>query len=143
MPDVHDDTPGAGEPNPSTEPKRKQTRRLGGRPRKKPGEGRTAQIHVLLTEAERERIRTWAAETNLTVSDFMRRRALGRPILPRVDGEARRQLRRIGVNLNQLARVANAAGQLAHEDELRATVEEIRAVLRELELPPPGPKPGE
>jgi uncharacterized protein (DUF1778 family) len=143
MPDVHDDTPDAGEPDPSTEPKRRQTRRLGGRPKKKPGEGRTAQIHVLLTEAERERIRTWASETNLTVSDFMRRRALGRPILPRVDGEARRQLRRIGVNLNQLARVANMAGQLAHEDELRATVEEIRAVLRALELPPPGPRPGE
>lgn len=143
MPDGHDDTPAAGEPDPSTEPKRRPTRRPGGRPKMKPGEGRTAQIHVLLTEAERERIRTWAADTQLTVSDFVRRRALGRPILPRVDGEARRQLRRIGVNLNQLARVANTAGQLTHEDALRATVEEIRAVLRALELPPPNSKPGE
>lgn len=143
MPDVHDDTPAAGAPDPSTEPKRRPPRRPGGRPKKKPGEGRTAQIHVLLTEAERERVRTWAAETNLTVSDFMRRRALGRPILPRVDGEARRQLRRIGANLNQLARVANTAGQLAHEDALRATVEEIREVLRALELPPPAPRSGE
>ena len=46
-----------------------------------------------------------------------------------MDADAERQLRRIGVNLNQLARVANAAGQVERGADLDALVAEVRRAI--------------
>ena len=54
---------------------------------------------------------------------------LGRSVVPRVDADAERQLRRIGVNLNQLARVANTSGQVERGDELDLLVTELRRTI--------------
>ena len=80
-----------------------------GRPKKPPAESRTAQLHVLVTPAERSAVHRAAADAGLSVSAFVRRRALGQPVAARADAQARAALRRVGVNLNQLARAANAA----------------------------------
>ena len=67
---------------------------------------------------------------------------LGRRVVPRVDADAERQLRRIGVNLNQLARVANTSGQVERGADLDALVAELRraiAGLRGEATPPADP----
>ena len=67
---------------------------------------------------------------------------LGRRVVPRVDADAERQLRRIGVNLNQLARVANTSGQVERGADLDALVAELRraiAGLRGGAVPPADP----
>ena len=120
----------------SEEAKRK---RRGGRPKKDPGKKRSAQLHVLLTPAERDRVKEWAASTNLSVSDYVRRRTLGKPIAPRVDMKAQGELNRIGVNLNQLARAANEAGQVELAAEARAVFGEVRQAVRALRLPAEAP----
>lgn len=83
-----------------------------GRPRKDPGQGRTAQLHVLVTPDEREVVHRAAADAGLSVSAFLRRRALGQPVTARADAQTRAALRRVGVNLNQLARIANGTAPL-------------------------------
>ena len=57
---------------------------------------------------------------------------LGRSVVPRVDADAERQLRRIGVNLNQLARVANTSGQVERGSELDLLVAELRRAIASL-----------
>ncbi|MDT7858301.1 MobC family plasmid mobilization relaxosome protein, partial [Rubrivirga sp. S365] len=85
------------------------------------------------------RVKEWAAATSLSVSDYVRRRTLGKPIAPRVDLAARNELNRIGVNLNQIARAANQAGQVELIAELKAVHAEVRAAVAALKLPAPEP----
>jgi len=123
-------------PYTSEEAKRKAR---GGRPKLDPAKKRSAQLHILLTPAERDRIKGWAASTNLSVSDYVRRRTLGRPIAQRVDIAARGELNRIGVNLNQIARAANQAGQVELAAEAREAFEEVMQAVRALRLPAEAP----
>ena len=88
---------------------------------------------MLLTVAEKARVREAARRSGLSISEYVRRRTLGRPVTSRVDADAERQLRRIGVNLNQLTRVANAAGQVERGADLDALVAEIRRAIRVLQ----------
>ena len=128
-------------PYTSEEARRVRKRKArGGRPKKDPAKKRSAQLHVLLTPAERDRVKEWAASTNLSVSDYVRRRTLGQPIANRVDLAARGELNRIGVNLNQIARAANEAGQVELGAEARAVFEEVMQAVRALRLPAPEPE---
>ena len=108
----------------------------GGRPKTAPPDARRAVVQALLTEAEREAVRRAADDSGLTVSAYARRRLLGRPVAPLVDGRAQRELNRIGVNLNQLVRAAN--GGTARPDverlvaEARAAVAEVREAVQRL-----------
>jgi hypothetical protein len=67
----------------------------------------------MLTEAERAELETRVRATGLTMSEFVRRRALGVP-LPASAGDQRTRallataLLRLGVNLNQIAHHMNA-----------------------------------
>lgn len=64
-----------------------------------------------VTTSERAFIEAQAAISGLTVTEFVRRRALGRRIAPaRSATDERRliELNRIGVNLNQIARSLNS-----------------------------------
>ena len=97
---------------------------------------------MLLTVAEKARVRREASAGGLSISEYARRRMLGRRVVPRVDADAERQLRRIGVNLNQLARVANTSGQVERGADLDALVAELRraiAGLRGGAVPPADP----
>lgn len=77
-------------------------------------ERRDARLVVRVTEGERARVARRAREAGLTASEYVRLRCLSDPTGPavRVDAGALRalhaEMRRVGGNLNQLARAANA-----------------------------------
>lgn len=85
------------------------------RPTKQPGEKRSATIRARLTVAEKLYAEEQARAAGLTLTDFVRRRVLGIPVKPRphqLEASLITELNRIGVNLNQIARAANAGRDL-------------------------------
>ena len=70
------------------------------RPRLGEEERRTRTVGVRVTEAEAEELQERAQDARLSVGAYLRRRRLGAAEL--------RELNRIGVNLNQMARAMNA-----------------------------------
>lgn len=102
------------------------------------GERRTAGIGVKLTPSERRRLEERAAASGAALSDYVRALCLrhteaATTALPvRRNPEAKAladELRAIGINLNQLARVANQTGEMRREDELEATIRELKAAV--------------
>ena len=111
------------------------------RPRKAPDDRRTDTLGVRLTAAERADLDQTAAGYGLTAAEFMRRRALGYR-LPATQAAVRSQavlataLMRIGVNLNQLARHANA-GRPPSPSVIQELAARINAALDRLYDPEP------
>lgn len=94
-------------------------RRRAGRPRKAAGEARSERVLVSLKPAEVAAVKREAEASNLSVSAYVRHRLLGKAVAPRqlradvkeARLEVRRsaaELARVGSNLNQLVRWANA-----------------------------------
>ena len=104
------------------------------RPRLNPAERRTRQINVRVTESEAEQLRQLASSARLTVAAYLRRRGLGRRVRAvrerRLAAEDRRELNRIGVNLNQMVRAMHS-GRAVHPG-LRAAVERAAALVETL-----------
>ena len=128
-------TPAASAAVPSTLPaEARPPRRKGGRP-KKTGPRRTARLEVVLTPAEKAEMVQTAQSAGLSVGELVRRRVLGRPVRSKSDAEARRSLRRIGGNLNQIARRLNAttgapaAASTGVERDVAEAVAELRAAV--------------
>ena len=116
-----------------TEPEAKSARSRGGRPRLPEKERRTYRRFLVATnEAECARIEELAEAAGMKPTAFLRESAIKRTISWRVNAAARRELRRIGVNLNQLTRVANTTGRVEAVEKLNAVIGELRAVLAEL-----------
>ena len=72
--------------------------------------------HVRCTESEHDAIKARAAQTGLALSEFVRRMTLDGRITVQenqFDFHMVDQLRRIGINLNQIARVANSTGEVS------------------------------
>ena len=97
-------------------------------------ERRTAKVTVQLAPTERERLRAAAAREGKALSDYVRQLCLrrgGRP--PVVAGTQRNpaakeladELRAIGININQLARIANQTGEIRREAELDFAMERL------------------
>lgn len=111
------------------------------RPAKQPAERRTVSLSCRVTPLERLGIDRAAAQAGLSPSEYVRRLAL----TGRVTVQGRRtldpalfdQVRRIGVNLNQLTRLAHREGKIpAGLAAITAAIE--RLIVRALE-PEPGP----
>ena len=108
----------------------------------RPSEQRTEYLRVRLTTEEMEQLKRDADTAAVSVSDVARAQLLNAPIPKRkyrrsVDhnrlAEVLQQLGKIGGNLNQLAKVANATGDLSHVRnirELKADLEAIRDEVR-------------
>jgi hypothetical protein len=82
----------------------------GGRPVKQPDEKRCVQVNTRMTIAHYDAIAAKAAEAGLSVSEFMRRAALGhRIVVPvaTVYAPLVQALNAIGNNVNQIARSSN------------------------------------
>ncbi len=116
-------------------------KRRRGRPRSRPDEVRAVRLQVLVTEAEAADVRAMAAATGLSVSDFGRRRMLGKQtalLAEKVDRDATRsEINRVGVNLNQLLRRVHSGAAPTGDggpgsSSARALEGEIRAALREV-----------
>ncbi len=90
-------------------------------------ETRTALVKLRVTPAEKEAIAAKAEAQGQTVTDFIRQRALDYRLRQTpLEKDRVRQLARIGVNLNQLARWVNI-----HKD--RAEVIDVLVALVSLE----------
>ena len=101
-----------------------------GRPKKSPEEVRDTYVQVRLTDRERAELEQRASPFGLSVSEYVRRQTLSRPMPAHVAEQRTRAtlataLLRLGVNLNQITRHMNA-GRFAppHLPEL---IEDIRA----------------
>ena len=94
-------------------------------------EARSEILRFRVTPAEREQIENKAYSSYRIVSKYLRDCALGKEIfvVEGVDSLAQ-ELRRIGTNLNQIARAVNA-GSVSAVD-LTEMAEEVRAVWRSL-----------
>ena len=104
------------------------------RPRLGESERRTRTVGVRVTEAEAAELRERAQAARLSMGAYLRRRGLGQRV--RMAAERRlgaaelRELNRIGVNLNQMARSMNSgAGAPAGTQEAVEQVSELVARL--------------
>lgn len=77
---------------------------------------------------ERDAIATKAAECNLSVSEYMRRCALRRPLATRVDNQALAELRRQGGLIKHLA-----STDRQHAYEFRVALNLIHQTIRRIE----------
>lgn len=101
-------------------------------------ERRTASLRGWVTPTEKNEVAARAARAGTPLSEYVRDLCLSRtPAAPVVAGTTRNptakvladELRAIGVNLNQLARIANQTGELRKEGELERTLQEIKAAV--------------
>ena len=105
------------------------------RPRLGESERRTRTIGVRVTEAEETELRERAQAARLSVGAYLRRRALGQRV--RIAAERRlgaaelRELNRIGVNLNQMARALNS-GAVSLPAETQEVVERVGELVAKL-----------
>ena len=92
-------------------------------------------VSVRLSPEERDSVRERAAICGKPISTYMREVALGS--VPRVRrGHLERKtiyhLSRIGSNLNQIARTANATGRLGDARKIEAAIEELTQAIERL-----------
>lgn len=101
------------------------------RPRLSPAEKRTEILQIRVSPIERAKIEAKADQANLVMSEYLRAIALK----PRVtikqtrdlDFATREELRRVGVNLNQIAKAMNAGQGLPVS--LSQTTEKMDAIF--------------
>ena len=88
-----------------------------------------------VTEAEETELRERAQAARLSMGAYLRRRALGQRVRSAVErrlGAAeRRELNRIGVNLNQMARALNS-GAVSSPAETQEAVERVGELVAKL-----------
>ena len=104
------------------------------RPRLGESERRTHTIGVRVTEAEAEELRERAQAARLSVAAYVRRRALGQRVRTaelRLGAAELRELNRIGVNLNQMARALNS-GAVSSPAEIQEAVERVGELVAKL-----------
>ena len=105
------------------------------RPRLGEEERRRRTVGVRVTEAEAAELRSRAQAARLSMGAYLRRRALGQRVRSAVErrlGAAElRELNRIGVNLNQMARALNS-GAAPSPAETQAAVERVGELVAKL-----------
>ena len=77
-------------------------------------------IGIRLSEEENKRIREQAEMSHLTVSEFMRRRALGKQIVPKADLGILAELRRLGGLLKHIHNESHGAYSELTANAIRA-----------------------
>lgn len=85
------------------------------RPRKQPASRRTAWISYRVTPDEKAQIQAQAEKAGFSIGDYSRQAVKKTRLVIKesaADFERVDQLRRVGVNLNQIARALNAGGTL-------------------------------
>lgn len=92
-------------------------------------EPKDARVELRLTAAEKEQIAGYAGECLITVSQFVRRRALGRRIIPRTDYKMLAELRRQGGNLRDLLSRVDGLREQELALAMVAAIKDIVAVV--------------
>jgi hypothetical protein len=102
------------------------------------GERRTEKVTVQLAPSERKRLEEGASTVGSALSEYVRDLCLRRQGAVTVVAGTRKnpvaklladELRAIGINLNQLAKVANQTGAISREGELDQTLEALKAAM--------------
>ena len=107
------------------------------RPKKQTEDKRAQVMQARVSPTEHAEILLRAAQASVSPSEFLRRSALSAEVVVQAeqasDFETVDQLRRIGVNLNQLARVANKTGYMPDGlEEALAKVDQLLDRMIEL-----------
>ena len=97
----------------------------GGRPRLPEASRRRHQLTVSLNDDELATVTEKAARAGLRTSVYLREAGLEARLSTKVNDAAYHAFSRIGNNVNQLAHIANATGELADEVRLRAVLAEV------------------
>lgn len=90
-----------------------------------------AVVNVRLTAAEKERLKEDAEHAALGVSELVRRRYFGRPIVASADAVVLRELRRLG---GLLKHVHTESGG-AYSDATASALNELRGAIQRLSRP--------
>lgn len=93
-----------------------------------PVKNRGPRIEFRLTPEDDQVIRNRAVQAGLSISEFMRRAALGVSIQVQLSPADLDNLRKIGGNLNQVARYANTHQRWSGEIEI--LVDQLKAILK-------------
>jgi hypothetical protein len=101
--------------------------------RRKAEVGLTERLDVRVTPAEKDRVRALARAAGLAVSELVRLRALGRPVVCRTDATTIRELRRLG---GLLKKVHIESGG-AYSQQTAAALGALRAAIDRLAAPEP------
>jgi hypothetical protein len=102
--------------------------------RKNGATGLTERIDVRIAPAEKAELRAIAESAGLGVSDLVRLRALGRPVVSRTDATTIRELRRLGGLLKMVH--LDSAG--AYSEQTGAALGELRAAIARVADEPRG-----
>ena len=92
-------------------------------------ENRTIILRARLSKSEKELIDRRAKGLGISLSAFLRKSLLGEQIVSKTDVQTVFELKKIGVNINQLARHLNT---LPVEEEIRNSLFSINNYIREL-----------
>ena len=87
---------------------------------------------VRFAPEEWDKIRARAAEVRLPPSTYVRQTVLGYRLSGRINARAITDLGRIGNNLNQLTRVANATGRIDETMRLETVLYDLTEAIRRL-----------
>lgn len=105
-----------------------------GRP--KQTEKRTKRVNIRFTEAEYEQLKLVQEKSNAHFATYLRKAALGQKIVCHTDALTLSQVRKIGVNINQIAKALHdrRRGLIEEEmlQELRRTTDALRDIYENL-----------
>jgi hypothetical protein len=93
--------------------------------RKKAPSGLTERLDVRVAPGEKAELRAVARDANLAVSELVRLRALGRPVVSRTDSTTIRELRRLGGLLKMIH--LDSGG--AYSEQTGEALGELRAAI--------------
>lgn len=95
---------------------------------RKGADNKTAQVRIRFTPDEKALAMALASEAGLTLSGYLRRRALGMPVRSKADAQTINELRRLGGLVKQLHQEGGAIPGDATALALAALTEAIRRI---------------
>jgi hypothetical protein len=102
--------------------------------RRKGQDGLTERLDVRVAPAEKAELRDIARAAGLAVSELVRLRALGRPVVTRTDATTIRELRRLG----GLLKMVHLDSKGAYSEQTGAALSELRAAIARVAQERPG-----
>jgi N-acyl-L-homoserine lactone synthetase len=88
------------------------------------------QILIKISEIEKDEIKRKSKDLGLNMSDYIRKSALNKRIIIKTDKEMVRQIRYVGVNINQISRQLNTYSDSIIIAEAYIQMEEYKQMLQ-------------